>query len=153
MMMEPNTISASQQTMPWPEAAARVRAILTELTALLQRESELVQARRDDECVLLLPEKRRLTEALAKAAPILQTLDLPGAVKDILMDLDQQFQSAVQVNQRILEDQLQSIDRILRRAAGLSASKAPCPVGYGANGSSNQGRSAYTASLIGDSRF
>ncbi len=152
-MMEPNTTSASQDSAPWPEAATRVRGILTELTALLQRESELVQTRRDDECVLLLPEKRRLTDALAKAAPVLKTLDLPQAVKDVLLALDQQFQSAAEENQRIIEGQLQSFDRILRRAAGLSARQAPCPVGYGANGASNQGRSTYTASLIGDSRF
>jgi hypothetical protein len=152
-MMEPNTTNTSQQTAPWPEAATRVRGILTELTALLQRESELIQTRRDDECVLLLPEKRRLTDALAKAAPVLQTLTLPTVIKDALLDLDRQFQLAAEENQRILEGQLHSIDRILRRAAGLSARKAPCPVGYGANGAPNQGRSTYTGSLIGDSRF
>ena len=132
----------------WPQKARMLAEVMTRLIQVLEHETDLVHAHRNNEIASTAPEKQELAGALGRALADMIDVELEAEVRDALIDLDGKVREALMANENALGGGLQSFDRILKRAALHAAPKRQAPVGYGPSGAKPRASEGAGLSLL-----
>lgn len=143
---------SNQQRPPVTSHGATVARLTTELTDLITRETNLLQARRPQEAKVLHGEKNRLMAEYKIAIGRLKSNEhllgnKESAERKYLRGLTDKLREAIRDHARIVL-RLKSVTEGLIRSVGEEVRKKNNPVlGYGQNASIAQGRNARPTSL------